>query len=147
MQVREMKAGDLSAIAQLSAELGYPVEASDLRSRFEALERDQSGALLVAEVSPGQIAGWIHVGGEWTLTSGALAEIRGLVVARGHRRKGAGRKLVTGAEEWSRRQGYRSIRVRTRIARQDAHSFYRACGYELEKTQHVFSRELTDAAG
>ncbi|MGH9315736.1 MAG: GNAT family N-acetyltransferase [Thermoanaerobaculia bacterium] len=47
------------------------------------------------------------------------------------------RKLVAGAEEWSRRQGYRSIRVRTRIARQDAHSFYRACGYELEKTQHV----------
>jgi GNAT superfamily N-acetyltransferase len=146
MGIRQMRAEDLSAVAQLTAELGYPVTASDLRSRFEQLERDRTGALLVAEVSPGEIAGWIHVGGEWTLTSGALAEIRGLVVARGARRKGLGRRLVAGAEEWSRRSGYRTIRVRTRIARQDAHSFYRGCGYELDKTQHVFSRVLTDAA-
>lgn len=141
-----MREEDLSAVAQLTAELGYPVTASDLRSRFEQLERDRSGALFVAEVSPGEIAGWIHVGGESTLTNGSLAEIRGLVVARGQRRKGVGRQLVAGAEEWSRRQGYRSIRVRTRITRQDAHSFYRGCGYLLEKTQHVFSRALTGAA-
>jgi len=141
-----MSAEDLSAVAALTAELGYPVAASDLRSRFEALERDQGGALLVAEVSPGEIAGWIHVCGDWTLTNGAVAEIRGLVVARGQRRKGAGRRLVAVAEEWGRRHGYGSIRVRTRIARQEAHAFYRACGYELEKTQHVFSRKLAGVA-
>lgn len=140
-----MRSEDLPAVAELTAELGYPVEDSDLRARFEALDRDPGGSLLVAEVSPGQIAGWIHVCGERALTNGALAEIRGLVVASRQRRKGAGRRLVSAAEQWSRRQGYGSIRVRTRIAREDAHLFYRACGYELEKTQHVFSRALKDA--
>ncbi len=135
---------DLSSVADLSGELGYPITLAALRPRFEQVAPSRDAALLVAEVSPGHIAGWIHVCGERSLTHDPLAEIRGLVVARDQRRKGAGRDLVAAAEEWSRRHGYRSIRVRTRITREDAHGFYRACGYELEKTQHVFSRELTD---
>jgi len=139
-----MRSEDLPAAVHLSAELGYPVELSDARTRFAAIESRRDGALLVAEASQGRIAGWIHVGAERTLTNGDLAEIRGLVVARDERRRGTGRRLVAAAEEWSRRNGYRAIRVRTRIVREDAHAFYRACGYELEKTQHVFSRKLEE---
>ncbi len=140
--VRPMEERDADAVARLSGELGYRADARDIVRRLGALAGRADMALLVAVDPAGTILGWIHVGKDATLTDGPVAEIRGLVVAEGSRGRGVGRALVEASERWAASRGNPRVRVRSRIARADAHRFYEACGYALEKTQHVFSKAL-----
>jgi len=142
ISVRPMEESDARSVARLSGELGYPADARDIVRRLGGLAGRPDLALLVAVDPTGAILGWIHVGEDATLTDGPIAEIRGLVVAEGSRGRGVGRALVEASERWAASHGYPRVRVRSRIARADAHRFYEACGYALEKTQHVFSKPI-----
>lgn len=136
-----MIADDLPRVAELCDQLGYPVAGSDLAGRYSELERSGDG-LFVAVGDAGGVCGWIHVAVDRALTHGASCEIKGLVIDRTERGRGFGRKLVRAAEAWSAEQSCRTVRVRSRTSREDAARFYRACGYEVSKTQNVFVREL-----
>jgi GNAT superfamily N-acetyltransferase len=57
-------------------------------------------------------------------TPGVYAEIGGLVVERRRRKKGIGKLLMTGAEEWAREQGCSVVRLRSSAVRTEAHRFY-----------------------
>src|SRR5690242_10771555 len=81
VEVRRMAAGDLAAVARLCAELGYPVEARELRARWEDLAESGEDAVFVADLS-GDVAGWVHIGAARALTHPSGSEIRGLVVRR-----------------------------------------------------------------
>jgi len=141
-RVRAMRADDAGSVARLSGELGYAATAEDIEGRLSALTESPHDALLVAAAASGEIVGWIHVSRDATLTDGPIAEIRGLVVDARFRGRGVGQSLVAEAERWAASRGYRRVRVRTRTTRQDAHLFYRACGFELMKTQDVLDRRL-----
>jgi GNAT superfamily N-acetyltransferase len=143
--VRPMEERDTPSVARLSGELGYPADAHDIGRRWGVLAGRPDMALLVAVDPAGAILGWIHVGEDATLTDERIAEIRGLVVAEGSRGRGVGRALVEASECWSASHGCSRVRVRTRIARAEAHRFYEACGYALEKTQHVFSKPIRES--
>lgn len=140
--VRPMEERDARSVARLSGELGYPADARDIVRRLGGLAGRPDMALLVAVDPAGAILGWIHVSEDSTLTDGPIAEIRGLVVEEGSRGRGVGRALVEASERWAVSRGYPRVRVRSRIARADAHRFYEACGYALEKTQHVFFKPI-----
>ncbi|HYB53992.1 MAG TPA: GNAT family N-acetyltransferase [Thermoanaerobaculia bacterium] len=140
--IRAMAAADAAAVARLSGELGYPTSGAEVSARLAVLAARKEDGLFVAELSPGEIVGWIHVSVDATLTDGPIAEIRGLVVDARHRGQGIGRELVAEAERWAAAHGHPRVRVRTRIARDDAHRFYRSCGFGLAKTQHVFDKKV-----
>ena len=140
--VRPMEERDAPSVARLSGELGYPADARDIARRWSRVARRADMVVLVAVDPARAIVGWIHACEEATLTDGEIAEIRGLVVAEGSRGRGVGRALVDASERWAASRGHPRVRVRTRIARADAHRFYEACGYALEKTQHVFSKPI-----
>jgi len=140
--VRGMTPDDLSAVAELSAQLGYPCSRDDVARRFERIRSDRDHALLVAERGDLRIAGWIHLYLVHTLESDSCAEIGGLVVDEHLRRQGAGRALVAEAERWARGRGLGRIRVRSNILRSEAHRFYPGIGYELRKTQHTYGKTL-----
>ena len=142
VRIRPMKAADAAAVARLSGELGYPAAAGEIASRFDGLSGRPAGALFVAESAPGEIIGWIHVSEDATLTDEPIAEIRGLVVDSRMRSRGVGRALVGAAEDWAASRHYPRVRVRSRIAREDAHRFYGSSGYSIAKTQHVFDKFL-----
>jgi GNAT superfamily N-acetyltransferase len=140
-----MRGEDAADAARLAGELGYPVSPGDLAGRLAALAAKEETAVLAAEETSGGIAGWIHVGVEAGLTRAAGAEIRALVVDSRARRAGLGRALVAAAEAWAAANGLSRIRVRTRVTREDARAFYRACGFEVEKTQEVLAKILPAA--
>ena len=139
LRLRPMEAGDVAAAARLSAQLGYPAAAETLAARLSGLPRD--GALFVAEFEPAEIAGWIHVAEDAALTHDPVAEIKALVVEGRLRRRGVGRALLEAAERWAVSRALTRVRLRSRIEREDAHRFFQACGYHVEKTQRVFSKE------
>jgi len=131
---------DLADVARLSGELGYPLDSAEARQRFDTLSPRKHG-LFVAEESS-QVVGWIHVSAEETLTDEPKTLIDALIVAASARSRGIGRLLVGEAEAWAAARGHQMLRVRTRVTRERAHSFYRKAGFALDKTQHVFDKNL-----
>jgi GNAT superfamily N-acetyltransferase len=109
-----------------------------------AQRRDQTA--FVAELD-GEVVGWVEVSLERRLQSETFAMIGGLVVKEGLRSQGVGGLLCRQAEEWSRVQGVKQIRVTSRSTREAAHRFYLRDGYEVAKTSLVFEKSLEDGAG
>lgn len=145
MSIRPMTREDLPAVARLSSQLGYPVAEPAIAQRFEELSSQDNG-LFVAVNSNTGVVGWIHVVSARTLTDEPMAEIDALIVDEAARNRGVGRELVRAAEGWAATRGYRTLRVRTRVTRERAHAFYRKAGFTLNKTQHVFDKDLEDEA-
>jgi GNAT superfamily N-acetyltransferase len=135
-----MTSEDLTDVARLSGELGYPLDSGQAQRRFEALARGDHG-LFVAE-DGGRVVGWIHVSATPALVDEAKTVIDALIVDESVRSRGIGRLLVTEVEAWAARRGHKTLRVRTRVTRDRAHHFYQKCGFALDKTQHIFDKSL-----
>lgn len=136
--VRDMTAADLPAVAELSAELGYPCPLEELRTRFALLAKDASAGLFVAE-RDGAVIGFLQVGVRIPLESPIHAEILALSVTTRLHRTGAGRALVARAVEFTKQRGISSLRVRSNVTRDVSHVFYTNLGFARTKTQHVYS--------
>lgn len=141
--IRRAVPGDCTALAELSGELGYPVDADGMRSRILALAGMSSECVLVAEdPSDGRVVGWLHAGVRRTLETGPRCEILGLVVTELARGTGAGSALLRGAEQWGAAAGAPEMLVRSQSKRTEAHNFYRRRGYRDLKIQNVFLKTL-----
>jgi GNAT superfamily N-acetyltransferase len=141
LTVRSAGLTDAAAIAGLSGQLGYPVDEQAIAERLAALLGREGRAVFVAELG-GKVVGWAHVVGEQFLESPPFAELAGLIVDRDIRRLGVGRQLVQACAQWARDQGYRQIRVRCNVVREDAHQFYQKVGFAKLKSQIVFGMDL-----
>ena len=138
---RPATTADVPVIAQLSEELGYPLEENVVRSRMAHLMVLPEHAIIVAETG-GAVCGWVHVYAHRSLVSGERADIYGLVVSRAVRRRGVGRMLMTEAERWARERGLDLVVLRSNVQRSESHAFYPAIGYEHFRTQAVYRKRL-----
>ena len=78
----------------------------------------------------GQLAGLVGCDLSYYLPLGALTcRITALSVAEGAQRRGIGRLLLREAESLARAAGAVRIELTSAAHREDAHAFYRACGY------------------
>jgi GNAT superfamily N-acetyltransferase len=66
--------------------------------------------------------------------SDTVAELRRMVVAREHRRRGIARALLATAESFCRDAGYASIVLNTSDLQQPAMRLYESCGYRRTRT-------------
>jgi GNAT superfamily N-acetyltransferase len=144
LSIREVAPDDSAAVARLSGELGYPQSVETIRASIEALSRRTDHPVFVARLS-GEVAGWIEVSLTHHLVAEMRTEIGGLVVASTVRSRGIGGQLVAQAELWAVARGVNIILVRSRIAREDAHRFYRSAGYAHIKTSAVFTKKIDDS--
>jgi GNAT superfamily N-acetyltransferase len=140
--LRPAKLADAPAISALAGELGYPTPPSDAGNRLENVLRDSEQVVLVAQAPCGDVVGWIHAFVARRILADPFVDFGGLVVTKGFRGKGIGKKLVEAALTWTYDQGLSSIRVRTNVLRESAHAFYDALGFLRQKSQHVYIKEV-----
>lgn len=137
--IARMKSADLPSVADLSAQLGYPIEMGLLSKQFEELSKNAEHYLGVASAA-GRVLGFIHANKYLDLIEPHTVQIIALVVDENSRSLGIGARLVKSVEDWSRSIGIRNVWVRSNIKRDRAHAFYQRLGYPITKTSHKFSK-------
>jgi GNAT superfamily N-acetyltransferase len=143
IEIRRARLSDAPAVAELSAQLGYPTPEMQMAGRLAHLIRHpRFGVVLIAENSDGKTVGWLHVSVTPLLEVSLPAEVNGLIVADGQRSSGAGAKLLRAAEAWAKSKGCTNMSVRSNVVRDRAHAFYLRNGYEHYKTQKAFRKSL-----
>lgn len=141
MFIREATIEDAFAICNIScADLGYDCSCEFVSSRISNLDKGRE-KVFVAEVN-GIVAGYIHAEIYQTLYFEPMINILGLAVSSEFRRRGIGRMLLKYAEYWANEVGINKIRLNSGASRKEAHSFYRAMGYNNEKRQIRFIKEI-----
>ena len=135
LAIRAARAADAAAIAALITELGYEVDAADVRSRMKGL------SVLVA--TKGELVGAATTSITKVLhRPKPVGRISMLVVTEQQRGGGIGRALVEAAEDRLRKAGCGLVEVTSNVRRLRAHAFYRRLGYE--RTSYRFARNLGD---
>lgn len=140
--LRPIAPDDSPAIAKLVDALGYAAAEAQVRERIVRLARTPD-QLLLAACSGDQIVGWLQAQEHETIEAGRRVEILGMVVDSEHRRAGAGRSLIAAATDWAQQRQVGKLVVRSNVARTESHRFYRALGFQLDKTQAVYALALT----
>jgi GrpB-like predicted nucleotidyltransferase (UPF0157 family)/GNAT superfamily N-acetyltransferase len=128
--IRPALASDVSAIAALLGDLGYPTELEDAGAQLaRLLDRDDVGVLVYDD--SGEPIGLIayHVF-DLIYRSRPQCRITALVVRGDHRRRGIARALLEAVEALARERGCFRVELTTRVDRPDAMGFYAACGFE-----------------
>jgi GNAT superfamily N-acetyltransferase len=141
VNIRPIRPEDAVPVSELVTQLGYERTAEQVRRWIDGLNTRPEQAAFVAELD-GKVVAWIDVSFVWHLQSDAFGLIGGLVVKDGLRGAGIGRLLCQRAEDWSREQGARKIRVTSRSTREAAHRFYLRDGYQQTKISMVFEKPL-----
>jgi len=139
--VRRLTVNDAAAVAELSAQLGYPASAEELRPRLETMMGSEDRVAFAA-VRDAELLGWIDAAVERHLQAEDTVVIGGLVVRETARGGGVGKRLCEEVEQWARERGFRRVRVRSQIKREDAHRFYLRDGYRQVKTSVVLEKEV-----
>lgn len=141
MVVREATITDASAICSISSnDLGYDCEEVFVQERLEKLDPTRE-VVLAAELD-GAVAGYVHAEIYALLYWKPMVNILGLAVSSVYRRKGVGKALMICVEEWAKERGIKEIRLNSGGTRKEAHEFYRAIGFDDEKVQIRFLKEM-----
>lgn len=141
MIIREATIEDAFAICNIScADLGYDCSCEFVSTRISNLDKGRE-KVFVAEVNE-IVAGYIHAEKYQTLYFEPMINILGLAVSSEFRRRGIGRMLLKRAERWANEVGMHKIRLNSGASRKETHSFYRAMGYNNEKGQIRFIKDI-----
>ena len=140
--IRAMRIDDAERVADLSGQLGYPSSVEEIRQRFREITSNPQHGFFVAEISNGEVVGWIHMYACNLMVDDRRVEIWGLVVDERHRNQGLGKLMMGHAERWAAQIGCRAVCLRSNVIRDGAHAFYEGKGYRRIKTQHVFRKDL-----
>jgi GNAT superfamily N-acetyltransferase len=141
-RIRAATKTDIGPMAELTTQLGYPVDPETLRERLAGVRTRTTDKVLVAIDDDDRPIAWVHVSLLALLETSDLAAINGLVVDERRRSGGIGASLVEAAEQWARDRGATAILVRSRSTRVLAHRFYERLGYLEVKRSHVFEKPL-----
>ena len=141
IKIRTVSLDDADDICKISSEdLGYPCELSLVREKIGNLNSDRE-AVFVA-LKDDIIAGYIHVEKYDVLYFETMANILGLAVKAEYRHNGIGKALVSAAEAWASENNIKMMRLNSGASRTAAHEFYKHLGYESDKGQLRFTKQL-----
>lgn len=142
LRIRRATPDDVPTIAVLLSQLGYDLDATEVRRRFQAISRSPDHALFVGELHGCAIA-LLHVFERPAMEKPPEAVVQALAVAATCRRLGVGQALMQFAETWARQRGLDAVFLASRVDRDDAHGFYHSIGYQHITTSHVFRKRIT----
>lgn len=141
VSVRVARESDATDLASLTAQLGYQVQPSEIRSRLARILERSDHRFIVAEDGR-RIVGWLHAVVVEYVEANPFVVVGGLVVDQGSRRRGVGRILMESAEKWAQERHCSIVRLWSSAGRTGAHQFYERLGYRNIKTQYSFAKPL-----
>ena len=128
--IRDAELDDAAELAALMCELGYETKRTEMETRLKLILSNPAYKTFVA-IMDGCVCGMI---GALAYPSyehnDASGRILALVTASTARRRGIGRALIATVEKDFAQRGIRRVSLDTRLAREDAHTFYESLGYE-----------------
>lgn len=140
--IREANVNDYIDIHKICCQdLGYDCNADLVKERLKNL--DASRERVFVAIIDGKVVGYVHAEQYNTLYFESLVNILGLAVSKAYRRKGCGKALMRVVENWAKVCGIHAVRLNSGKARTEAHKFYRSIGYDNEKAQIRFFKNLT----
>lgn len=142
LRIRPSAPADAEALALLTGQLGYPIDAATMAGRLQDIAASGSGVVLVAEGADGNVAGYAHALVQRFTFADPFVELAALVVDESARSDGAGAALLQAVEDWTRGAGIATVYVRSAVSRERAHLFYLREGYHESLRQAVFVRHL-----
>ena len=141
MNVRKADINDASAICRICTDdLGYECSEEFVLSRLKNIDGSRE-AVFAAEID-GTVVGYIHAEIYNTLYFQSMINILGLAVSNDYMRQGIGKALISHAENWGKELGIKIVRLNSGYSRKEAHEFYKAMGYDDEKLQMRFLKNL-----
>lgn len=140
--IRNAVVDDYKAIADISRnDLGYTCSDEMVKVRLENI--DDNRELVLAACINDVIVGFIHAEKYEALYFDTVVNLLGLAVSEQYRKNGVGKLLLSECEKWARDSGVKYVRVNSGATRAEAHSFYRNLGYDNEKMQIRFLKDLS----
>jgi GNAT superfamily N-acetyltransferase len=134
---------DAPGIAALLVALGYPCSTEEAATRLRHLRDEPEQQLWLAE-EHGEAIAMLAMDIRYYLPLGAhTCRITALVVLDAFQGRGIGKRLLREAEIKARQAGATRVELTTAAYREQAHQFYRACGYENASLRFV--KRLGDA--
>lgn len=140
--IREAQAIDITAITDLSIQLGYKISIEQTEEYLRRIQHNSADIVYVAVIN-NNVVGWIQLFNTTRLESGSFCEIVGLVVDEQFRGQGIGNRLIEEGKTWAISRNITKLRVRCNTKRLDTHKFYRNIGFSEVKEQKVFETDLT----
>lgn len=139
--IREATVDDCISICKICKnDLGYNCENELVKFRLEHLDKNRE-VVFVAE-NNGVVVGFVHAETYNTLYFSSMVNVQGLAVDSEFRDMGYGKKLMFTVENWARSRGISFVRLNSGGERGTAHKFYRAIGYNNEKEQIRFMKNI-----
>lgn len=138
--VRECALTDCESIYLLNKnDLGYDFPLDKTAKRLEMILGSNKDKIFVAEYG-GKVIGYIHACDYDVIYGPSMKNILGLAVDSHYRKLGAGKALLTAAENWAKETGSAGVRLCSGAQRKGAHEFYKKCGYICSKEQLNFKK-------
>lgn len=138
--VRECALTDCESIYLLNKnDLGYDFPLDKTAKRLEMILGSNKDKIFVAEYG-GKVIGYIHACDYDVIYGPSMKNILGLAVDSHYRKLGAGKALLTAAENWAKKTGSAGVRLCSGAQRKGAHEFYKRCGYICSKEQLNFKK-------
>lgn len=138
--VRECALTDCESIYLLNKnDLGYDFPLDKTAKRLEMILGSNKDKIFVAEYG-GKVIGYIHACDYDVIYGPSMKNILGLAVDSHYRKLGAGKALLTAAENWAKETGSAGVRLCSGAQRKGAHEFYKRCGYICSKEQLNFKK-------
>lgn len=143
--IRVIQQKDAETIKNIcESELGHKTTVILLRQRIEELANNDHYYIMVFEDDQThQILGFIQAEKYILLYGGNGWNIIALAVETNAQGRGIGKQLLLSLEKHAEELGYTFIRLNSNVVRTEAHAFYQHLGYQCDKTQKRFIKQIT----
>ena len=143
--IRVIQQKDAETIKNIcESELGHKTTVALLRQRIEELADNDHYYIMVFENDQThQVLGFIQAEKYNLLYGDNGWNIIALAVESNAQGRGIGKQLLLSLENYAKKSGYTFIRLNSNTVRTEAHAFYQHLGYQCDKTQKRFIKQIT----
>ena len=141
IKIRDVRAEDTNDITYIM-KTSMKVETKNDIIKKHIEEIDNKNEVMYVATIDDKVVGVIQAEKYRLLYADKKANVLALAIDNNYQGLGIGKKLIEKVEKWTKKIGYKTIRLNSGIERINAHRFYKHLGFTEEKKQIRFSKEI-----